>query len=276
MDPETEHIVDLSLKALDTEIKHAPIRRLASRIFRRKSDPSPVNQTHHREEAVQAALESAVERISRQELTMEQAFQIVGRVVTFDDLEKLNSTWQGHWSEGASKVGIEDEERRTWWARLLAGEIQQPGTFSLRTMAVMDTLSTGEAQLFTRLCGYVWNPPNPNLVLPKDERGNWKPDFAEAAILESIGLVKFDPLSGFTVTSRGATEDIGMMFNDRAFIISDPAGKSLKLRCGPLVLTDVGKEMYRLTTPSFPESYLEEILAEWQESYTVKQVSIVA
>ncbi len=143
MDPETEHIVDLSLKALDTEIKHAPIRRLASRIFRRKSDPSPVNQTHHREEAVQAALESAVERISRQELTMEQAFQIVGRVVTFDDLEKLNSTWQGHWSEGASKVGIEDEERRTWWARLLAGEIQQPGTFSLRTMAVMDTLSTG-------------------------------------------------------------------------------------------------------------------------------------
>ena len=89
-------------------------------------------------------------------------------------------------------------KRRTWWARLVAGEIQQPGTFSLRTMAVMDTLSTKEARLFTRLCGYVWNPSNPVLMLPPDDSPLWKPDFDEAAILESIGLVKFDFLGGFT------------------------------------------------------------------------------
>ena len=88
--------------------------------------------------------------------------------------------------------------------------------------------------------------------------------------MESIGLVKFNSLSGFSVTARDATKSVEMMLKDRAFLISDPAGESVKLRCGPLLLTDVGKEMYRLTTPNYLLSYCDEIVEEWRKSYTVK------
>ena len=275
MEPDPQQVVDVATKVLDVELKHGPIRRIASALSRRKPNEQPLQQMNFREEAVNAALENAVERIASQELTVEQAFQILGNVATFDDLDKLNSTWQSHWSEGASKVGIDDEERRTWWARLLAGEIQQPETFSLRTMAVMDTLSTKEARLFTRLCDYVWNPSNPALVLPAEKSALWKPEFSEAALLESAGLVKFNSLTGFSVTRRDVTEGVGMMFNDVALMISLAEGNTLKLRCGPLLLTEVGKEMYRLTSPAYPQAYFEEILAEWPQSYSVRRLTIV-
>ena len=275
MEPDPQQVVDVATKVLDVELKHGPIRRIASALSRRKPNEQPLQQMNFREEAVNAALENAVERIASQELTVEQAFQILGNVATFDDLDKLNSTWQRHWSESVSKVGIDDEERRTWWARLLAGEIQQPETFSLRTMAVMDTLSTKEARLFTRLCDYVWNPSNPALVLPAEKSALWKPEFSEAALLESAGLVKFNSLTGFSVTRRDVTEGVGMMFNDVALMISLAEGNTLKLRCGPLLLTEVGKEMYRLTSPAYPQAYFEEILAEWQQSYSVRRLTIV-
>ena len=273
LDQDVQQVFEIAETALDIERKYGPVRRIASAIFHRKSNTRPVKQIDYRAEAAKAALENAVDKIASQELTIDHAFQIVGGVVSFDDLDKLNSTWQSHWSEGASKVGIDDEERRTWWARLLAGEIQQPGTFSLRTIAVMNTLSTDEAQLFTRLCDYVWNPGNPVLILPADDSELWKPDFDEATIVDTIGLCKFDSLPGFRMSAIDATKSVGMMFNDRAFLISSPTGESVKLRCGLLLLTDVGKEMYRLTTPVRSQSYCDEILAEWRQSYTVHQLS---
>lgn len=274
MDPETLKYFEITKAALDVEQKYGPIGRLAAKFFRRQPNSPPVERVDYREELVNAALENAVETVRSKDITIAQAIQLVDRVVTFDDFKILNSTWQSHWSEGASKVGIDDEERRIWWARLLAGEIQQPGSFSLRTMAVMDTLSTREARLFAKLCDYVWNQTNPCLISPIDGSIEWKPDFAEAALLESIGLVKFNSLSGFNVSARNEAESMWMMFHDKVFQITAPESKSAKLRCGPLLLTDIGQEMYRLTAPNFSETYLNEILEEWKQSFTVREVNL--
>ena len=286
MEPDSQQVVDVATKVLDVELKHGPIRRIASVLLRRKSNKQPLQQMDYREEAVKAALENAVDKIASQELTTDQAFQIVGRVVTFDDLDKLNSTWQSHWSEGASRVGIDDEERRSWWARLLAGEIQQPGTFSLRTMAVMDTLSTAEARLFTKVCAYVWNSSDPVLILPTDDSSLWKPTFDEGALLESIGLTKFDSSGRFTwgitderiknLIRQGQTIPLFMGFHEESYFVVSTKEKIAELRCGRLVLTDVGKEMYRLTSPDLNLAYRDEILAEWRQSYTVHESPMAA
>ena len=271
--------------ALDVEIKHGPIRRAISALLRRGGKNEPTDLNDFREKAMEAALNNAVETIRVQELTVGQALRILGPGFTLDDLDKVDSTWEKRWSEGASRIGIDDEERRAWWAKLLAGEIQQPGTFSLRAMAVMDTLSTKEAELFTRLCDYVWNPSNPVLIIPTDNSALWKPDFTQETLLESIGLFKFDTLSGFTwgtienKVEGGTTHHlpamVPMIFDGEAFFVEGPSGKSLRLRCGKLFFTDVGKEIYQLTTPNHPRLYRDEIVAEWKKSYTVHEVPIV-
>ena len=286
MEQDPQKLIELAGEVWDAERKYGLIGRTASRILGRKAKIQPAEAIDYRQELVKAALENAVDKIAGLDLTVEQAFQIVGQVVSFDDLEKLNSTWQGHWSEGASKVGIDDEERRTWWARLLAGEIQQPGTFSLRTLAVMDTLSTAEARLFTKLCGYVWNPANPVVILPTDDSSLWKPSFTESSILESIGLVKFNSLAGFNwgpledsvkeLSSQGRSFPTVMQMSEDVYSVLNTPDKLVKLRCGSLALTDVGKEMFRLTKPDYSLLYRDEIVSDWRQSYTVHQLPVVA
>ncbi|MYC32465.1 MAG: DUF2806 domain-containing protein [Chloroflexi bacterium] len=245
--------------------------------FRR--DPGrPEDPASYTERALHALRENAIETIASLELTVAEALQILGPDFLLDDLGSVNSSWKKHWEERASRVGIDDSERRIWWARLLAGEIKQPGTFSLRTLAVMDTLSTEEARLFTRICKYVWWEPlgEPLLIMPRSASDQWRPNFEESTLLENAGLVKFTP----TDASRspiylGLDEPQGgnlvLVYDKVPFRIDFPAN-SQDIRCGDLVLTDVGKEIYRLTTPEYSDSYRDEILLEWRGTFDVTEM----
>ncbi len=63
-----------------------------------------------------------------------------------------SKTWINRFAEAAGEA--EEDEVRERWAKLLAGEIIQPGKFSLRTIEALRNLSPSEAQLFDRVCGY--------------------------------------------------------------------------------------------------------------------------
>lgn len=47
---------------------------------------------------------------------------------------------------------ISDDEMQALWAKLLAGEVTQPGSFSLRTIQVLAQLSKNEALAFEAMC----------------------------------------------------------------------------------------------------------------------------
>ena len=291
MDHNTQQYLDMARAGLDVAQKTGVLNRIFGLLqLRQPSEPSqpieqPDPQIDFRERALKALQENAVETLASLELTIHEAIHILGPEFSFEDLNKVNSTWQRHWMSGASNVGVGDEDRHVWWGRLVAGEIQQPGTFSLRTLAVMDTLSTEEARLFTKVCAYVWNPGSPVLILPPDESSFWKPDVDEAAILESIGLVKVDLMGGFrwTITNEGAKDlirqgqviPLRMEFYKMGFQVLSTKEAIADLRCGKFLLTDIGKEIYRLTSPECSQSYCDEIVAEWRKSYTIRQVSIV-
>ena len=280
MDQEAQQYLEIASKGLDVAQKSGILKRLFSLLPSRQPQ-RPEERIDYHEKALEALRENAVETLAGLTLTVGEAAQILEPEFTLDDLDKVNSTWQRHWTGSASKVGIDDKERRTWWARLLAGEIQQPESYSLRTLAVMDTLSTKEARLFTKLCGYIWNPHKPMLILPSDKSALWKPDFSDGALLESASLVKFSEGGGFDWgTNEESAEDeivrrhpkyLPMTFKYDTFYIEIPERKPVKLRCGKLLLTDIGQEVYRLVVPNYPQPYRDEIVEEWRQSYNVQQ-----
>jgi hypothetical protein len=49
-----------------------------------------------------------------------------------------------------------DEEARDRWARLLAGEVIQPGKFSVRLLQLISSLRKSEAEKFADFCNHVW------------------------------------------------------------------------------------------------------------------------
>lgn len=59
---------------------------------------------------------------------------------------------------------VSNEQMQSLWSKILAGEITKPGSFSLRTLQFVKTMSQEEAELFTKFCNYIWHvdPSNRN------------------------------------------------------------------------------------------------------------------
>jgi Protein of unknown function (DUF2806) len=65
----------------------------------------------------------------------------------------LEEDWLTRWADEVKMVS--DPAVRTIWARILAGEAENPGSFSKRTLEFLRTLEKSEAEGFTDLCRYV-------------------------------------------------------------------------------------------------------------------------
>ena len=51
---------------------------------------------------------------------------------------------------------ISDEEMQRLWAKVLAGEANNPGKYSKRTVGLLSSLDKSDAELFRKLCSFGW------------------------------------------------------------------------------------------------------------------------
>ena len=51
---------------------------------------------------------------------------------------------------------VSDEQMQDIWARILAGEANNPGTFSRKTINILGDMDKKDAELFGQLCRFVW------------------------------------------------------------------------------------------------------------------------
>ena len=51
---------------------------------------------------------------------------------------------------------VSDEEMQKLWAKLLAGEVERPGSISLRTLDILRNMTQKEAELFARAVNYIF------------------------------------------------------------------------------------------------------------------------
>ena len=61
--------------------------------------------------------------------------------------EKIDTDWFTRWRDYAQKVS--NEELQRLWARILNGELKEPGRFSIHTMDILSRLSTSDAELIS-------------------------------------------------------------------------------------------------------------------------------
>ena len=221
----------------------------------------PPGQLDWRDDAIQALRENAVETLANVTLTVEQALMILGPDFDWDSLLEPNRTWSNHWLSAASKVGVDDQERQTWWSRLLAAEIQQPGKYSLRTIATMDVLSPDEARLFSRLCSYVWkgtSRPHP-IMLPPAGSSLWTLDVRDSLTLQNAGLITRQP-QGYAWNVE-ANDLIVLNLGQTRVAIS--ITKSGHFPVGTAILTEAGEQIWELVDVEYDPAYVDAMLAYW-------------
>ena len=138
--------------------------------------------------------------------------------------EPVDSDWSVRFFQTCQDVGNEDMQ--ILWAKLLAGEIAQPGSYSLRTLQVLSHLSRAEARAFEALCAqspYANDGSPVLLILEVDE---------ETATSIGISRTDFQNLEEAGLLSRA---DLGKTF-------TPPDGRPIGFQVGPSEMLVVQNE----------------------------------
>ena len=103
--------------------------------------------------------ERAAHRAQVREVNRQRNLEaIIGRAIpqlpANVDTTPVDPDWTSAFIDCAQDVS--DEEMQSLWARILAGEVAEPGSFSRRTLAAVRVMSKVDAGRFTRFCSFLW------------------------------------------------------------------------------------------------------------------------
>ena len=145
----------------------------------------------------------------------------------FAEPVKLDFDWFFRFFEAAS--GISDEDMRELWAKVLAGEIERQGSFSLRTVEVLRNMTAREAEVFRRVSRLVLSETDGvQFLLCDDSIGDCNINewhglgTGDLFLLEECGLVNAFCISNIMELSEGAG---GFVSGDGQMLLIQPKGK---------------------------------------------------
>lgn len=167
---------------------------------------------------------------------------------------------------------ISDSEMQQLWSRVLAGEANQPGSFSKRTVNYLGSLDKYDATLFTSLCRFDPNGDGVPFIYDSyaevyEQEGI---NFETLSHLASIGLISFGPSAFCSADhpNRFSVDVYGKRYDLYA------KGKKLvrDFSIGYVMFTQVGRELAGLCYPDPVEGFDEYLVAQWKElGYSVTE-----
>lgn len=152
----------------------------------------------------------------------------------------VDESWMLNFIDGSSKAT--DEEIRNMWSKILADEVVNPGSYSIRTLKELERISKSEAEAFIRVANATFRT-GPGLVIPanNDVRELLGVQFSDVVLLESIGL-----LSGtLTLTIDG---NKGIMFDKSICVFISKGQKQISIH----QLSNIAQELIKLVDFSRP------------------------
>ena len=159
---------------------------------------------------------------------------------------------------------VSDAEMQSLWARALAGEANIPGTFAKRTVNLLGDLDKEDAELFVRLCGFGWQIGN---VVPlvfdvkSDIYNQHGINFGSLSHLESLGLVQFNNISGFSRLQipKSAT----VFYYGNIVTLTFPLDADNKLEIGKVLLTRAGQQLAPVCGSQPVDGFFEYVREKW-------------
>ena len=138
---------------------------------------------------------------------------------------------------------VSSEEMQQLWAKVLAGEVERPGQFSLRTLDTLHNMSVGEAKLFAEACNYV---AAERVIIYTDDMHVMHNNmhFGNILKLAELGLIMWSP--GLNHIRHWNSPD-RMAFHRGHLSFQSLPGALSTTRWPIVSLTTVGRELFSLT-----------------------------
>lgn len=177
-----------------------------------------------------------------------------------------DNDWKTHWLELASRAS--DDTVQQMFASILAGKVEDEGSFSKRTMYAISQMSKAEIENWIKFSQCVW------VVVSNHHACYWLGPSREIlgvneVLLQDSGLLEFageyaEYSAGVSAPLPGGAMYVPCTYWDRVFILVPPNGKNT-ITTGKVNLTKTAKELLTLCYRSPSWKCMQFCLDQWKE-----------
>lgn len=181
--------------------------------------------------------------------------------------ETIEDDWLFTWRKCAGNVST--DELQSLWGKVLAGEVKQPGSYSLRTLDFLKGLSKTEAKLISKIACYVIFA---SIIRIKEKELIYSNIINDLIYLQEIGIITGVNSTGLNSTLKSSSkecfETVLISYNKAIVIRHEDVFHQIRL---PLYkLTEIGKNVIKLADFETNMEYLKSIAIEFvNKGYTV-------
>ena len=177
--------------------------------------------------------------------------------------EPVNEDWTSRFFEECQDIS--DEQMQQIWARILAGEVARPGSFAPRTLSVARDLTKDDANLFAKVCEFVWFIPEVGFVpviqeLDAPHLVTAGINFARLTHLSAIGLIEFG-LMAYGLMQP--IKQISPSYCDAVHHLKSDGGHERRFEFGRTIFTAVGAELHRISGAQGNDEHQKAALQHW-------------
>ncbi len=161
---------------------------------------------------------------------------------------------------------VSDSDMQNLWSKVLAGEANNPNTYSKRTINFLSDMDKNDAELFTKLCGFSWMIGD---IIPLifdykadiyNDNGIYLIDLVH---LDSIGLATFSHPS--TVSRSKLPKKFSITYHDRSLVLEMPKDSDNELGIGHVVFTNIGRELAPICGSEPVAGFYEYVKEHWKQ-----------
>lgn len=187
---------------------------------------------------------------------------------------KMDDDWVANFFE-KSRI-VSDVEMQNLWSKVLAGESNSPGKYAKRTVNLIADLDKADAELFSKLCGFCWDFGGLRPVIFDPAHAIYKQEglgFDALAHLDTLGLLTFNPTTGFTVGAPGVKiATITYSKKPLALQLKEP---DFRFDIGQVLFTRAGVQLAEISGCAPVEGFYEYIFNHYSEAGLVAAAIVV-
>jgi len=160
---------------------------------------------------------------------------------------------------------VSDEEMQSLWAQVLAGEANNPGSYSKRTVNLLGDLDKKDAILFQSLCRFGWlvGEFTPLVFDPQASIYNdLGINFGSLSHLDSLGLIQFNGVGGFN--RQRLPKSFLVAYCGQPLTLTMSKEKDNTLSVGIVLLTQAGKELALISNAPGVDGFFEYVKEKWK------------
>ena len=210
---------------------------------------------------------STIKKLKNQKNIVQIAINTAKDETDFTEKSQVNKEWLERFMDSAGFVS--DEIVQIMWGKILGKEFENPGSTPSNMIRILSEITPVYAQAFRKICSMqmitvelnengVIKSATQNIVVPymdnESKFDEWGLTFSVISELETLGLIKFDMLSGYVLT--GITEKNVLLYVDGETLEIEEY-KENKIPSGNIMLTAAGNCLKNITPTEVLNGYSE-------------------